>query len=331
MNKATLFFRIAFLVLTLASCSENDTGKKKEMTRNATNLVVVGFSQVGAESDWRRANTMSMKETFTEEKGYGLLFRDAQQKQSNQIVAIREFIQKKVDYIVLAPVTEQGWDEVLRDAKAAGIPVIVVDRMIQTSDDELYTCWVGSDFRKEGDTAVLWMEKTFRDKETLTIAHMQGSLGSSAQIGRTEGLHAGASRNAGWKIVLSDTGDFTQVRGKEVMERFLSEFREIDVLYCENDNMAFGAMQAMENAHIQYGSNGGVTIISFDATHAGLEATRAGKISFNVECNPLHGPRVEKIIRQMLNGETPNKISYVDEIAFDAATITQEAIDRRGY
>jgi simple sugar transport system substrate-binding protein len=331
MNKILPLVCMFLLAFALVSHAETDTDNKNESALKAERLITVGFSQVGAESDWRRANTKSMRETFTEQNGYKLIFKDAQQKQKNQIAAIRDFIKQKVDYIVLAPVTEQGWDEVLKESKAAEIPVIIIDRMIKTSNSDLYTCWIGSDFRKEGGTAVLWMEKTFMGRDKLTIAHMQGSLGSSAQIGRTEGLQAGVDRNAGWKVVVRDSGDFTQVRGKEVMERFLSEYSDIDVLYCENDNMAFGAMQALDDAHIKYGSNGGITIISFDATHTGLQATLAGKISNNVECNPMHGPRVEKIIRHMVNGKTPNKIAYVDEIAFDAATITQTMIDERAY
>jgi simple sugar transport system substrate-binding protein len=291
----------------------------------------VGFSQVGAESDWRRANTKSMRATFTKEKGYKLILRDAQQRQDKQIAAIREFIRMRVDYIILAPVTEQGWDAVLREARSAGIFVIIVDRMIRTAEDTLFTAWVGADFRKEGDMAVAWMEKTFADKATLTIAHMQGSMGSSAQIGRSEGLWDGVGRNPGWKIAVHDTGEFTQATGKEVMQRFLSENRGIDVLYCENDNMAFGAMEALEEARIPYGSRGGLKIISFDATRAGLEQTLAGNISYNVECNPLHGPRVERIIREIRSGGKPPKTAYVEETAFDAATVTRAAVDARAY
>ncbi|GHS86046.1 LacI family transcriptional regulator [Synergistales bacterium] len=299
--------------------------------QSASDMIVVGFSQVGAESDWRMANTKSMRETFTEARGYKLLFRDAQQKQSNQIEAIREFISQKVNYIILAPVMEEGWDPVLKEAKDAGIPFVIVDRMIKTSDESLYTSWVGSDFRKEGGTAMTWMEKNFASDKDLVIVHLQGSRGSSAQIGRTEGLQAGVSKNLGWKIVVRDSGDFTQVKGKEVMARILKQYDKIDVLYCENDNMAFGAMEAMDEVGRTYGVKGEVTIISFDATHKGLEETLAGKINYNVECNPLHGPRVEQIIQLMENGNTPSKFAYVDEKAFDAASITKEDIDARSY
>ena len=336
MKKSFLFLLALVLVISFAACRGNNKEKNSNNLTNSSGnnegLIVVGFSQVGAESDWRLANTKSMRETFSKENGYSLILRDAQQKLENQIAAIRGFVAQKVDYIVFAPVTEEGWDNVLKEAKAAGIPVIIVDRMINTKDDSLYTCWVGSDFRKEGDTAVAWMERTFKNIPDLKIVHLQGSLGSSAQIGRTEGLQAGLARNPGWEVVYRASGNFTQVKGKEVMEHVLKQqHSRIDVLYCENDDMAFGAMEAMDAAKKTYGVNGDVKIISFDATHAGLDATLKGRINYNVECNPLHGPRVEAIIQQLKKGEKLDKLAYVEEEAFDAATITKAVIDARSY
>lgn len=298
-----------------------DSGEQRE--------IVVGFSQVGAESDWRTANTKSMEDTFSAANGYKLIFDDAQQKQENQITAIRNFIQQEVDYIVLAPTTETGWDTVLQEAKDAGIPVIIVDRMVDVSSDDLYTCWVGSDFRAEGDKAVQWMKDKFADQPELKIVHLQGSIGSSAQIGRTEGLEAGVADNAGWELVAQQTGEFTQAKGQEVMESILKQNSDFDVVYCENDNMAFGAIDALEAAGMKPGED--VTVISFDTTKAGLTQTLEGKINLDVECNPLHGPRVEAIIKQLEAGETPEKIAYVDETTFDSATITQAMIDERAY
>lgn len=293
--------------------------------------IVVGFSQVGAESDWRTANTESMKGTFTEANGYKLLFDDAQQKQENQITAIRNFIQQEVDYIVLAPVTETGWDTVLQEAKDAAIPVIIVDRMINVSDDSLFTAWVGSDFRAEGDKAVAWMEKKFAGADKVNIVHVQGTIGSSAQIGRTEGLQAGVEKNSNWEIIAQQSGEFTQAKGQEVMESVLKQYDDIDVVYCENDNEAFGAIDAIEAAGKTCGRDGDIAVIAFDSTKAGLNDTLAGKINLDVECNPLHGPRVEKIIQQLEAGETPDKLAYVEETTFDTETITQEIIDGRAY
>jgi simple sugar transport system substrate-binding protein len=335
MIKKILVTGMCLLTLLLTSCAGGNTNppvtSPDDEQSDAGNFIVVGFSQVGAESDWRVANTKSMRETFSEENGYRLILKDAQQKQENQIAAIEDFVAQKVDYIVLAPVTEEGWDEALKKAKDANIPVIIVDRMIKTSDDSLYTCWIGSDFRKEGDVAVAWMESTFGSDADLVIAHLQGSIGSSAQIGRTEGLQAGIDKNAGWSLAVRDSGDFTQVKGKEITDRILKQYSRIDVLYCENDNMAFGAIEALDEAGRTYGVGGEITIISFDATRAGLEATLESKINYNVECNPLHGPRVEEIIRRLEQGEQPDKLAYVDETAFDAAVITQADIDARAY
>jgi len=297
----------------------------------ASALTVVGFSQVGSESDWRMANTQSMRVAFSEANGFRLIIKDAQQQQRRQVAAIRDFIAQKVDFIVVAPVTEDGWDDALKEAEAAGIPVIIVDRRISVSNDDLYSNWVGSDFRKEGDFAVEWMEKKLETDKELLIVHLQGSLGSSAQIGRTEALDAGMARNANWRIVARDSGGFSQVKGKEVMERILRQHPRIDVLYAENDDMAFGAMEAMDEAKRTYGLNGDTTIISFDATRAGLTATLQGRINFNVECNPLHGPRVKEIIQSLKRGEHSEKYIYVDEVAFDARTITQAELDAREY
>jgi len=316
-----------FFILT--ACNRDAPGPGAPAADNGG--IVVGFSQIGSESDWRLANTKSMRETFSEANGYKLIFRDAQQKQENQIAAIREFIALNVDYIVLAPVTEEGWDGVLGEARASGVPVVVMDRMIGTADDQLYACWVGSNFRRESETAVEWMRDNFRDKTELTIVHIQGSLGSSAQIGRTEGLMNGVADNPGWEVIYAASGDFTQVKGKEVMEYVLKQFSHFDVLFCENDNMAFGAIEAMDAAKREYGVGGGAAVISFDATRAGLMATISGGINFNVECNPLLGPRVEAIIRQLADGETPAKLAFVEEAAFDAATVTRGDVDAREY
>ena len=293
--------------------------------------IVVGFSQVGAESDWRTANTNSMKDTFSTENGYKLIFDDAQQKQENQIKAIRNFIQQEVDYIVLAPTTETGWDTVLQEAKDAGIPVIVVDRMVEVSDDSLFTAWVGSDFRSEGEKAVQWMEAKFGTEDPLNIVHIQGSIGSSAQIGRTKALDEAAAKNSNWNIVAQQTGEFTQAKGQEVMESVLKNNSDIDVVYCENDNEAFGAIDAIKAAGKTYGKDGEITIISFDATKPALTMALAGEINYDVECNPLHGPRVEAIIQQLEKGEVPEKLAYVEESAFDATELTQEIVDARAY
>ena len=324
----------------------------------ADDTITVGFSQVGAESDWRTANTESMKSTFSEENGYELIFDDAQQKQENQLTAIRNFIQQEVDYIVLAPVTETGWDTVLQEAKDADIPVIIVDRMVDVSDDSLYTTWIGTDSLLEGRKAAEWLNAYTTakgiDAKDVNIVDIQGTIGSTAQIGRSKGLEEGVD-NYGWNLLAHQSGEFTQAKGQEVMESMLKQYDNINVVYCENDNEAFGAIDAIEAAGKTVGSdiaNGEIMVMSFDTTNAGLTDTLAGKIACDVECNPLHGPRAEELIKALEAGEEVEKLNYVDEEIFatddtvdkvkavnsldeegeyDVTPITQEIIDGRAY
>lgn len=293
-------------------------------------LIYVGFVQVGAESDWRMANTKSMQETFTEANGYKFEMVDAQQQTQKQITAIRDFIQKDVDYIVLAPNTEAGWDTVLGEAKDAGIPVIIVDRMIQTNDDSLFTAWVGSNFLQEGYDAVEALATALKNKGIdptegeINIVTLQGTMGSSAQIGRTDGFAEKMKEYPNWKMLDRQSGDFTQEKGQEVMEAFLKSYPDIDVVIAENDNMAFGAINAIKAAGKTCGPNGDITIVSFDAVKAAFESMIAGDMDVSVECNPLHGPRVEGIIKALEAGQSVDKIAYVEEGTFyakDAAEI----------
>ncbi len=296
-------------------------------TEEKKDLLVVGFSQVGAESDWRTANTESMKSTFTEANGYKLIFDDAQQKQENQLKAVRNFIQQDVDYIVIAPVTETGWDTVLQEAKDAGIPVIIVDRMIDVSDDSLYTAWVGSNFLQEGYDAVAWLgdylKKNNRSDDDINI-------GSSAQIGRTDGVEEKMKDYPKWKMLERQTGEFTQAKGQEVMESFLKTYQDIDVVIAENDNMAFGAIDAIKAAGKTCGPKGDIIIISFDAVAAAFDSMIAGDMNVSVECNPLHGPRVAEIIQKLEKGESVDKIAYVQEGVYPADTAAQEK-PKRAY
>lgn len=230
--------------------------------------LVIGFSQVGHESDWRNANTNSMKEAFSEKNGYTLIFDDADNDQAKQITAVRNFIQQEVDYIVIAPVVETGWDTVLQEAKDSGIPVIIVDRLVDVSDDSLYTAWVGSNFLQEGYDAAGWLAEEVSDDEEINIVVLQGTIGSSAQIGRTDGFSEKAEAHGNWNILEMQTGNFEQAQGQEVMESFLKKYDDIDVVVCENDNMAFGAIDAIEAAGLTCGPEGDITIISFDAVNA---------------------------------------------------------------
>ncbi len=309
------------LIALIAMTSVFANGSQEAAAPAASSEIVVGYAQVGAESDWRTANTQSFKSTFVAENGYTLIFDDAQQKQENQIKAIRSFIQQDVDYIVVAPVVETGWETVLQEAKDAGIPVILSDRMMNVSDPSLYTCWVGGNFVKEGEDAGKWLKdylaKQGRSDEEINIVTLQGTIGSSAQVGRTEGFGNILAENDNWNMLAMQTGEFTQAKGQEVMESFLKNYPDIDVVIAENDNMAFGAIDAIKAAGKTCGPNGDIIIISFDAVSAAFDAMIAGDLNCAVECNPLHGPRVAEIIQKLENGETVDKIQYVDEAAFD--------------
>ena len=306
-------------------------GEKKEAAADG-DLITVGYAQVGAESDWRTANTESFKSTFTEENGYKLIFDDAQQKQENQIKAIRSFIQQDVDYIVLAPVTETGWDAVLGEAKQAGIPVIIVDRMVDVSDDSLYTAWVGSNFKLEGQKACEWLKQyaAAKNMSEVNIVDIQGTIGASAQIGRTEALNEAVEAN-GWNLLAQQTGEFTQAKGQEVMESFLKSYDDIDVVICENDNEAFGAIDAIKAAGKTCGPEGDIIVVSFDSVKAAFESMIAGDLNATFECNPLHGPRVAEIIQKLEKGEEVEKIQYVDEAYFDTSMDLEEILKTRAY
>ena len=312
------------MLLLAAGCGrgqEVDSLSYQDSTEEMENLIVVGLSQVGSESDWRLVNTKSYRETFTEENGYYLIFEDGQQKQENQVKAIRNFILQEVDYIILDPVVETGWDAVLQEAKDAGIPVILADRTVQVEDEELYTCWVGSDFTEEGIKAGTWLEaylkRKNRGEEEINIVTLQGTLDSSAQIGRTEGFDRILRNRPNWTMLERQSGEFTQAKAKEVMEYFLKTYPDIDVVICENDNMAYGAMDAMREAGKSYGRRGDIILISFDATESALLAVDRGDINVDIECNPLLGPVVDTTIKKLERGQEVEKVLYVEEKYFD--------------
>lgn len=305
----------------------------REQVEEETNedLITVGFSQVGAESDWRIANTESMKEALSEENGFNLIISDAQQKQENQTKAIRDFISQEVDVIVLAPVTEDGWETVLGEAKEAGIPVIVMDRMIDVDDESLFTCWVGSDFKQEGIDAANWlvsyMEEQGRGDEEHNIVVLKGTIGSSAQIGRSEGFNETIVKYRNYKILTQQNGEFTQARGRKAMEECLEKYEDIDVVVSQNDNMSFGVIQALKAAGKKPGED--VVIISFDAVRAAFEAMIRGELNVCIECNPLHGPKVAELAKKIVAGEQVDKVQYMEEGIYPAETAAQELPNRK--
>lgn len=330
------YYKSLLLILLIVLCGIIPAGCSKEPASTAPSgeLFVIGFSQLGSESDWRLANTKSMTETFTNENGYELIMENAMQQQDNQLAAVRSFILEDVDMIIIAPTVEEGWENVLKEIHDAGIPVIIMDRSVAVWNTDLFLTNIGSDFLEQGNQAVAWLENDMEASNTdpLKILHLQGTYGATAQLMRTKALEDADEANDDWQIVSQLYGDFTEAKGYEVMTEYLnSNDHDFDVLYSENDNMTFGAMRAMDEAGITYGEGGQVKIITFDASKKALQYCLEGKIDLCVECNPMHGPIVEQLIRQYRAGDKIPKHVYVDEAVFTRDDLTQELIDSRDY
>ncbi len=319
-----------------AQDSKKEETKKEETPAGGGSsgggLIHVGFAQVGSESGWRLAQTQSMKETFTEANGYQFDFVDCNNDQKTQLDALAKFISDKVDYIVLDPIVEDGYDDVLKDAQKADIPVIVVDRNI-SADKSLYTCWVGSDFTKEGTDAANWLadylKREKRDSEEINIVTILGSNGASATTGRTEGFEKAAKKQKKWKLLDKQSGDFTKDGGNAVMKAFLKKYDDIDVVVCQNDDEAFGAIEAIKEAGKSCGPKGDIIMISFDATKDGFQAMIDGDIHVDVECNPLEGPFVSELIQKLEKGEKVDQVQYMEEGVFPAEEAEKTLPDRK--
>jgi simple sugar transport system substrate-binding protein len=294
----------------------------------AQGKIVLGFSQVGAESEWRTANTESIKSS-AKDAGIELKFSDAQQKQENQIKAIRAFIAQKVDVIAFSPVVASGWGTVLREAKAAKIPVILSDRAVDEKDDSLWVSFMGSDFVEEGRRAGKWLvEKTKGSNDPVNIVELQGTVGSAPAIDRKKGFEEIIKADPKFKIIRSQTGDFTRAKGKEVMEAFLkAEGKKINVLFAHNDDMAIGAIQAIEEAGMKPAKD--ITIVSIDAVKGAFEAMIAGKLNVSVECSPLLGPQLMQAVKDLKAGKTLPKRIVTQEGVFPMEVAAKEFPSRK--
>lgn len=297
--------------------------------------IVVGFSQIGAESAWRAANTDSIISEAKNHANIELKFSDAQQKQENQIKAIRSFISQGVDFIAFSPVVETGWEPVLKEAKRAGIPVILTDRAVDVQDDSLWVTFMGSDFVEEGRRAAKWLMENYdrlknpgKSSKVVNIVELQGTVGSAPAIDRKDGF-ADVIKGSAFKIIKSQSGDFTRAKGKEVMEAFLkSEGKKIDVLFAHNDDMALGAIQAIEDYGLKPGKD--IIIVSIDAVRGAFEAMIEGKINCTVECSPLLGPQLFKSISDLTAGKALPKRIVTKEGVFPAETAA-ETLPTRKY
>ena len=333
MNKfASVIMAAAAATLLVTSCSKSDSSQIK-----------VGFAQVGAESDWRKASTESIKEA-AKLKNINLTFSDAQQKQENQIKAIRNFITKGVDVISFSPVVATGFEDVLKEAKEAEIPVVLFDRAVEVSEPGLYVSFIGSDFVEEGRRAGRWVAANLNGKAN--VAELVGTVGSAPAIDRKKGFEEVIQGHPGIKIIKSQSGDFTRAKGKEVMESFLKspEADQIQVLFAHNDDMALGAIQAIEEAGKKPGKD--IVIISIDGVKTMFEAINEGKANCTVECNPLIGPQLFDVVEKIHAGEKvpariPSQEGVYDNVGgvnvgteaepVTTKKITKEIVDGRKY
>lgn len=320
--KKTLMTALAVSALALSAC-----GGGTDSAGGSDDGITMGFAQVGAESGWRTANTKSVQDA-ADAAGIELKFTDAQQKQENQIKAIRSYIQQKVDVIAFSPVVESGWDTVLKEAKDANIPVILTDRAVDSADTTLYATFLGSDFVEEGKKAGEWLvEDSAAADGPVNIVELQGTTGAAPAIDRKEGFEAAIAANPNLQIVQSQTGDFTRSGGKQVMEAFLKNTPDIDVVYAHNDDMGLGAIEAIEAAGKVPGKD--IKIITVDAVKDGMTALSEGRINYIVECNPLLGEQLMDLAEKVVAGEEVPERVVTEETAFTQEQAKQALPDRK--
>ena len=291
--------------------------------------MVVGFSQLGAESSWRIANTASMV-SAAEAYGFALMMENANQKQEMQIKSIRSFIASRVDVIVFSPIVETGWDNVLREAKEAGIPVILMDRMIETKDDTLYTAYVGADFYAEGRRAGEYLIKKADavGAEHMDIAEISGTIDSTPMRDRQRGFMDVIKEDPRFTVVASISGDFLRSKGEECMTALLEEFGPdgIDVIYSHNDSMTLGAVDVMEKSGIRPGQD--ILLISVDGEKEAVDALKAGKVNCIVQCTPALGGSVMSLVQGLVGGRSIPKVSHPVESAFsDLEDLNDPAVE----
>jgi len=309
------------LAASLAGCGGSDS-------KSSDGKVVLGFAQVGAESGWRTANTKSIQES-AKEAGITLKFSDAQQKQENQIKAIRSYIAQKVDVIAFSPVVVSGWDTVLKEAKDAKIPVILTDRAIDSKDTSLYKSFLGSDFVAEGKKAGDWLVNDSKTaKGPVSVIQLEGTTGSAPAIDRTKGFADAIKADPKIKIVASQDGDFTRANGKTVMEALLKAHPEANVLFAQNDDMGLGALDAIKAAGKTPGKD--IKIVTIDAVKDGLTALSKGEFNYVVECSPLLGPQLMELVKKVSKGESVQQRILTKETVFDQAQATA-ALPTRKY
>jgi len=310
-------------ILLLAGCSGGDsdiTGSRE---------IVLGLSQVVTTANWNAANTESIRRA-AREAGIEVRVEDAHRSQENQVAALRAFVRQRVDVIALSPVVETGWETVLREIRTAGIPVILTDRTIEVSDDSLYVSLIGSDFIEEGRRAGRWLlENTRGLRDEVDIVEIQGTVGSAPANDRKQGFAEIIATDPRYRIIRSQSGDFSRQGGKRVMEDFVrSEGRRIRVLFAHSDSMALGAIEAIEAAGFKAGSD--ILVISIEGGREGLKAIVAGKLNVSVECTPLFGPQLVEAVKALAAGRPIPRRIVTEETVFTSENAAQ-ALARRQY
>lgn len=342
MKKVLSFALSLCLVLSLAACSTatppaaNTDAPATNTTTPATTapdagdgaLIKVGIiNNDPNESGYRTANDKDMKATFTKENGYDASFAYSL-KNDEQIAAAQKFIQDEVDYLLISAAGTSGWDSVLQDAQAAGIQVILFDRTID-ADESLYVASIVSDMALEGETAVNWLAT--QGKEAYNIIHIQGVMGSAAQIGRTGALDTKVAADSTWTLVTQQTAEWNAETAQQIVQAVIDSGKEFNVIYAENDDMAKGAVAALDKANISHGVNGDVIVMGFDCNKWALEELLAGNWNYDGQCNPFQASYINDIIKGLESGTAPaEKVVIMQEKGFDATTITQEDVDNYG-
>ena len=311
----------------LAGCGSGQAPGGESGANGDGGQLTMGFSQVGAESGWRTANTKSIQDA-AKDAGVDLKFSDANGEQENQISAIRSFVQQGVDVIAFSPVVRTGWDAVLLEAQNAGIPVILTDRAVDTQEPGVYKTFLGADFVDEGRRAGDWVVQQYASAPgPVNIVQLEGTTGADPAIDRNSGFADAISANPNLRIIASQSGDFTRSGGKQVMEAFLKAYPQIDMVFSQNDDMGLGAMEAIEAAGKKPGQD--IKIVTIDATHDGMQALADGKFNYIVECNPLLGPQLMDLAEKVVAGEqVPERVVTPDE-AFDQQQAAAVLPDRK--
>ncbi len=297
--------------------------------------IILGFSQIGAESAWRKCNTRSIKAAAAE-KGVQLLFENAEQKQENQIKALRSFIVYQVDVIAFVPIVADGWDNILKEARDAGIPILITDRKINTEDENLYAGFIGTDSEQEGREAAFFLLEKFSETESpaptvddpVRIIEITGTEGSSVAVGRAAGFREILDLHPEFEIIYSVSGDFLRSKGYELMKKIIKTYDNIDVLYSHNDGMTLGAMDAMHEAGIYPGKD--IVIVTIDAEQAAIDALKRGEVNCVIECNPKMGPAIISLAEKLARGESIPRFQHVKEEVF-SENDDLSLIDPRGY